>query len=427
MRRDGVSDREGKLIAASARTKNPQFRTVSKTPLTSIELFSGAGGLALGTRLAGFHHRALFEWNRHACESLRKNSHRLGVQTRDHIHEGDVRLVDFSSYAGNLDLLAGGAPCQPFSLAGKHKASGDDRNMFPEVFRAVAETLPRAVVLENVKGLLRASFAPYFNYILQALSDPTLTLKPGESWREHSERLERSRTRARRVRYKVNYQLLNAADFGVPQKRERVFIVAFREDLGVNWEGIQATHSQERLWWDKWVSGLYWAEHALDAPRLNTSDVNRVKRLFATGEPPITERWRTVRDGIVGLGDPAQEEDDDAIRAHRFVPGARIYPGHTGSVLDEPAKTLKAGDHGVPGGENMIRFPDGSVRYLSVREAARMQTFPDDFVFSGPWTENLRQLGNAVPVTLASVVAESVRRMIEGHTRERSLSRKAAG
>ena len=85
-----------------------------------------------------------------------------------------------------------------------------------------------------------------------------------------------------------------------------------------------------------------------------------------------------------------------------------MYPGHTGSSLDEPAKTLKAGDHGVPGGENMLRRPDGSVRYFTVRESARLQTFPDKYVFPGSWTENMRQLGNAVPVTLATSVARSV-------------------
>lgn len=98
----------------------------------------------------------------------------------------------------------------------------------------------------------------------------------------------------------------------------------------------------------------------------------------------------------------------DGIANHVFNPGARSYPGHTGSPLDEPGKTLKAGDHGVPGGENMLLRPDGSVRYFTVREAARLQTFPDDYVFRGSWSETMRQLGNAVPVRLAQVIASSV-------------------
>lgn len=88
--------------------------------------------------------------------------------------------------------------------------------------------------------------------------------------------------------------------------------------------------------------------------------------------------------------------------------GARIYKGHTGSPLDEPAKTLKAGDHGVPGGENMVAFPDGSVRYFTIRESARLQSFPDSYVFPGSWTESMRQLGNAVPVKLAHMLGQSI-------------------
>ena len=98
---------------------------------------------------------------------------------------------------------------------------------------------------------------------------------------------------------------------------------------------------------------------------------------------------------------------------HIVNPGARSYPGHTGSPLDEPAKTLKAGDHGVPGGENMLARPDGSIRYFTVREAARLQTFPDDYVFQGAWSEAMRQLGNAVPVKLAESIASAVARTLE--------------
>jgi DNA (cytosine-5)-methyltransferase 1 len=96
-----------------------------------------------------------------------------------------------------------------------------------------------------------------------------------------------------------------------------------------------------------------------------------------------------------------------------------MYPGHTGSPLDQPAKTIKAGDHGVPGGENMLVNTDGSVRYFTARETARIQTFPDGYVFHGSWTETMRQLGNAVPVALARVVASSVAQaLIEVKLRE---------
>jgi DNA (cytosine-5)-methyltransferase 1 len=122
---------------------------------------------------------------------------------------------------------------------------------------------------------------------------------------------------------------------------------------------------------------------------------------------PSLEPWRTVRDAISDLPDPIGHKNE--IPNHRYIPGARVYPGHTGSPLDEPAKTLKAGDHGVPGGENMLVYPNGKVRYFTVRESARLQTFPDDFIFEGTWGEAMRQLGNAVPVKLGQIIANSVK------------------
>ena len=135
-----------------------------------------------------------------------------------------------------------------------------------------------------------------------------------------------------------------------------------------------------------------------------------------TAAPIGKKPWRTVRAALQGLPDPekhprlAKKHLD-----HRFQPGARSYPGHTGSPLDEPSKTLKAGVHGVPGGENMLRRPDGSIRYFSVRESARLQTFPDDFALHGAWSEAMRQLGNAVPVDLAQIIASDVHDHLGGH------------
>jgi len=109
---------------------------------------------------------------------------------------------------------------------------------------------------------------------------------------------------------------------------------------------------------------------------------------------------------------------------HDFQNGAKAYPGHTGSTLDMPAKTLKAGDHGVPGGENMMVLDNGDLRYFTVRESARLQTFPDGFMFHGSWTESMRQLGNAVPVTLARIVAASVaERLVSSEIQKLSKAR----
>jgi DNA (cytosine-5)-methyltransferase 1 len=113
---------------------------------------------------------------------------------------------------------------------------------------------------------------------------------------------------------------------------------------------------------------------------------------------PLEKRWVTVRDALRGLGQPT------GFGNHVFQPGARIYKGHTGSPLDEPAKALKAGDHGVPGGENMMVLDTGGVRYFTIREAARLQGLPDDYEFPRSWSESMRQLGNAVPTQLAECV-----------------------
>ncbi len=122
--------------------------------------------------------------------------------------------------------------------------------------------------------------------------------------------------------------------------------------------------------------------------------------LFEPEEKP----WRTVRDAISDLPSP-QRDDCSQFHNHEYNAGARSYTGHTGSAFDEPAKTLKAGDHGVPGGENTRSCQTGRFRYFTVRESARLQTFPDDYIFPGVWTEAMRQLGNAVPVQLGHTVA----------------------
>jgi DNA (cytosine-5)-methyltransferase 1 len=237
--------------------------------------------------------------------------------------------------------------------------------------------------------------------------------KENEDWDAHLSRLERVHTGGRdhELSYKVVYRLLDAADYGVPQHRHRVFIVGFRSDLGKEWSFPEPTHCIERLLWEQWVTGSYWDEHEIPRrtrPSLPVRLRPRIERLASDFAlfPPTGQRCRTVRDALAGLPDPKDKKH--TVPNHEFRDGARPYPGHTGSVLDEPSKALKAGDHGVPGGENMIALPDGSCRYYTVRESARVQTFPDDYVFSGSWTEAMRQIGNAVPVNLAVAVGESV-------------------
>jgi DNA (cytosine-5)-methyltransferase 1 len=387
--------------------------------MKSVELFTGAGGLALGIEKAGFRHDTVVERNKYCCYTIRQNQAR-GFKPLEgwRLFSGDVRGFNYSEISGAVDLLAAGPPCQPFSIGGKHRGPLDARDMFPEVVRAMRELRPRAILGENVRGLLRESFAKYFEYVTLQMRYPEILAKSDEDWTVHLSRLERHYTRGREkgLHYNIVFRPLNAANYGVPQKRERVIIVGFRSDLGVEWSFPDATHSFDALLRDQWVTGDYWERHRITkrrrpiVPERHKERIDRLRTeqtLFESDEKP----WRTVRDAIADLPDP-EREDCSAFHNHEHNPGARSYTGHTGSPLDEPAKTLKAGDHGVPGGENTVVMRDGSVRYLTVRESARLQTFPDDYIFHGVWTEAMRQIGNAVPVLLGETVAAGVRQRL---------------
>ena len=372
--------------------------------MNSLEIFSGAGGLAKGLEIAGFSHAAFVEFNKHACQSLARNFE------PQKIFCGDVRDYDFANLC-DIDLVAGGPPCQPFSMGGKHQANADSRDMFPYAINAIEALRPKAFVFENVKGLLRASFSEYFDYVLLRLAFPHFTIAFNESWQAHLTKLRtKSLHEPESVQYHVSHKLLNAADYGVPQCRERVVIVGIRADLKCKWHFPLPTHSNEQLVFEKYVSGTYWKRHGVAPIDASTSAHIKVQRathveaqtdLFATK----VAAWRTVRDALLGVCDPREPH---SIQGHEFRGGARSYPGHTGSDLDLPAKTIKAGGHGVPGGENMIAFPDGTVRYFTTFEAKRIQTFPDDFVIEGAWGEAMRQIGNAVPVLLARRLGEAL-------------------
>ena len=379
--------------------------------MRSIELFAGAGGLSLGLSRAGFHHDAVVEWNDNACGTIRLNNER-GV-IRWPLYQADVRSFDYSDFPQDIDLLAGGPPCQPFSIGGKHRGYNDARDMFPEAVRAVRELRPKAILFENVKGLLRESFSKYFEYIILQITYPEVAKAAGEGWSDHLSRLEKHHTGGKHdgLSYRVVYRLLNAADYGVPQRRERVVIVGLRSDLNLEWAFPEPTHSLAALRWDKWGSGEYWERHRVAKAKRPPAPAGPIQRPEAGLAGP--RPWLTARDALAGLPEPGDASPEHILN-HRLVPGARVYKGHTGSPLDEPAKTLKAGDHGVPGGENMMIRDDGSVRYFTVRESARLQTFPDDYAFHGSWTESMRQLGNAVPVSLGRAVARSIRERLEG-------------
>lgn len=378
--------------------------------MDAVELFVGAGGLGMGISNAKFNPKVAIEIDKYACDTIRENKRRrLPKLSKWPLWQGDVRDFDYSTIEGEVELVSGGPSCQPFSIGGRHRAHADKRDMFPEAIRAVRELAPKAYIFENVKGLTRATFAAYFKYVELQMSYPDICSRENEDWSEHLARLERHHTtgKDRGLTYRVVSRVLNAANYGVAQRRERVFFVGFRTDLGIEWTFPEPTHSQDALLWDQ-LRGGYWDIHSIPEKHRWT-DPRLKKRAQRLERKPAQKAWQTVRDAISDLPDPELEiEASASVLNHKFQPGARVYVGHTGSPLDEPAKTLKAGVHGVPGGENMMRRPDGSVRYFTVRESARLQTFPDKFAFHGSWSETMRQLGNAVPVKLAEVVASDV-------------------
>lgn len=427
-----------------------------KKPRTSVELFAGGGGLAMAVHQAGFRPLLFNEFNNRACETLIASARKtLGVDGLERTKEknpkppqpgqpaplypGDVRDLDLSAFQGEVDVLAGGPPCQPFSAGGAAKGDEDKRNMFPAMFQAVREMRPKAVICENVRGLLRPSFDEYFQYIQNELRLPFEERVDRVRWQDHNADLKRilgqlSENDSDPDHYKVVMVRVNAANYGVPQVRNRVVIVAFRADLGVDVDAFEKYVTTERFSEDALYrsmrdeDGPYWRRH----PDVEDHVRDRVrKNLPKAIKEDDCQPWRTLRDAIQGYGTdvklpplPAVDLErlhekfdfgrEVGIFGHIGWPGARIYKGHTPNELDRPAKTVKAGVHGVPGGESVMRLDelmpdtDGSYRYMTVRETARVMTFPDEWHGSGPRGEQMRQLGNAVPVVLGEFFAKAV-------------------
>ena len=388
-----------------------------QTTVSSIELFCGAGGLALGLQSAGFSHEALYEWDKDSCDNIKTNiNDGLDIIQGWHVHQEDVRAVNYDGFTGKISMVSGGPPCQPFSMGGKAQAYNDKRDMFPEAVRAVREVMPEVFIFENVRGLMRKSFSQYFSYIILQLTYPSIVKKEGMTWEEHREMLEKHHTSCNHslCEYNVTFRLLNAADYGVPQQRYRVIIVGFRKDMDARWSFPLPTHSKDALLYSKWISHEYWDKHHKVTPEcpLTQAELNRVRRNVEETDKVLLP-WVTTRDAIGDLPDPRSEA---AMKYdnHIFRGGAKMYAGHTGSMLDEPSKTIKAGAHGVPGGENAVVLDNGEIRYYTVRESARIQTFPDSYRFYASWTESMRQIGNAVPVKLAEAVGSSVFSHVKG-------------
>jgi DNA (cytosine-5)-methyltransferase 1 len=359
-------------------------------------------------RGAGFRHRGLIEYNHNAIRVLRHNAEiNPDLWSASAIFHQDVRTwLSELTRVPEATLIAGGPPCQPFSLAGVHAGDNDERNMFPAALEIVRRLLPPLVVFENVPGLTRPSFAPYYRYVQAQLKRPTVRPSDNEIWSEHFNRIQRSRALPR---YCVYEEHIEAADIGVPQNRRRVFLIGIRTDIpgSETWPGIERSHSQDALLYDQYVESTYWDEHELFQPEIPDQLRLRINQLKGNGRPE-GRRWQTLRDALLRLPSPVDDEETPGIANHRGIPGARVYAKHTGSPIDWPAKTIKAGVHGVAGGEAMIRFPDATLRYLTVREAARVQGFPDTYEFPGSRSRVMGVIGNAVAVTVAETIGRSL-------------------
>jgi len=304
--------------------------------LTSLELCAGAGGQALGLEKAGFEHEALVEIDSSCCETLRANRPGWNV-IEDDLRVFKERAADFKG----VDLVAGGLPCPPFSLAGKQLGERDERNLFPDALDIIDATRPRAVMIENVRGFLSAVFHDYREGLKKQL---------------------------KKLGYEADWRLLNASDFGVPQLRPRVVIVAVQS---------------------KYVDAFTWP----DADGHNPATVGQTlyDQMAANGWRGA-KRWRDRADEI----------------APTLVGGSKKHGGPDLGPTRAKAAWATLGVNGLsladaPPERDFVGMPR-----LTVPMVARLQGFPDDWQFVGRKTAAYRQVGNAFPPPVARAVAEKV-------------------
>ena len=328
----------------------------------SIELFAGGGGLALGMSLAGFHHVLLNEFDTAACKTLKTNKPEWNVI------EGDVRHIDFTPLRGKIDFLSGGFPCQAFSYAGKGAGFNDTRGtLFFELARAVKEIQPKVFMGENVKGLISHENGRTFETIKNTIAELGYTL--------------------------VEPRVLRAIMYQVPQKRERLILIAIRNDIAQNVEFHWPTPYHEVL---TLRDALYKSViYENDVPVSEGAQYpEKKKRVLAM--VPQGGDWRNLPEEV----------------AKDYMGGSWLLGGgKTGMArrlsLDEPSLTLTCS----PCQKQTERCHPLETRPLSIREYARIQTFPDNWVFQGSMSDKYKQIGNAVPVNLAWAVGRSLIRL----------------
>lgn len=328
----------------------------------SIELFAGGGGLALGMEKAGFHHIMLNEFNNCACNTLRSNREKWNVV------EGDVHELDFTQYKGDVDFVSGGFPCQAFSYAGEKRGFEDARGtLFFELARAVKETQPKVFMGENVKGLFTHDNGKTLQVIKDVIADLGYTL--------------------------VEPKVLKAIMYQVPQKRERLILIAIRNDIA----------SKVSF---KWPSPYYRIVNLRDAFYKGILFDCDVPQSIGQKYP---QRKKEIMDMVPEGGDWRDLPLD--IQKEYLKGSISLGGGKTGIArrlsLDEPSLTLTC----APAMKQTERCHPLETRPLTVREYARIQTFPDEWVFEGKMDEQYKQIGNAVPVNLAYAIGRSLIRL----------------
>ncbi|ALG69561.1 DNA (cytosine-5-)-methyltransferase [Beggiatoa leptomitoformis] len=339
-------------------TWNQEILIKPVRPFSSIELFAGAGGLAVGLEKAGFQAVALNEWDKHACNTLRTN--------RPHwnILEGDIQQIDFKIFKG-IDFISGGFPCQAFSYAGKQLGFEDTRGtLFFEFARAIKETQPKVFLGENVRGLLEHDQGKTLATIRAVIADLGYSL--------------------------IEPKVLKAIFYQVPQKRERLMLVGIRNDV----------LKYAKFTWPALCQRIFVLRDALKAGALYPQDVpDSVGQQYPARKAEIFKfvpqggYWRDLPD----------ELQREYMQGSYFLGG-----GKTGMARrlawNTPSLTLTCS----PAQKQTERCHPEEHRPLTVREYARIQTFPDDWAFSGPISSQYKQIGNAVPVNLGFAMGRSL-------------------
>ena len=343
-----------KLNGSTRNENNYRILTTSrKSKYSVIELFAGAGGTALGFKNAGLNHVLLNEIDRDACNTLKYN---FGKDSN--IICDNVKNIDFSKYQ-DVDVVQAGFPCQSFSYAGKSKGFEDTRGtLFFEFTRCIKETKPKIAVGENVKGLLKHNNGKTLEIMINSLKE---------------------------LGYNVEYKVLRAQYLDVPQKRERLIIMAIRKDLN-----IPFIFPKEKNYF------ITIGEALANCP-VSVGQKYPKRKAEILDMVPQGGCWRDLPIDI----------QKEYMKASFYQTGGRTGMARRLS-LDEPCLTLTCS----PAQKQTERCHPTETRPLNIREYARIQTFPDDWKFSGSITSQYKQIGNAVPVNLAFHIGECIVNMI---------------